>query len=43
MRFRRAIAERLPPEALERLRREGAELTLEEAILRVISFQPSTS
>jgi hypothetical protein len=42
-RFRRAIAERLPPEALERLRREGAALTLEEAMLRVVAFHPSTS
>jgi tetratricopeptide (TPR) repeat protein len=42
-RFRRAIAERLPLERLERLRREGAGLTLEEAILRVVAFRPSTS
>jgi predicted ATPase/tRNA A-37 threonylcarbamoyl transferase component Bud32 len=42
-RFRRAIAELLPPEQLERLRREGAGLTLEEAMLRVVAFHPSTS
>jgi len=42
-RFRRAIAERVPPERLQRLRREGAGLTLEEAMLRVVAFHPSTS
>jgi hypothetical protein len=39
-RFRRAIAERLPPERLGRLSREGARLTLEEAMLRVVAFRP---
>ncbi|MGZ3480326.1 MAG: protein kinase domain-containing protein [Myxococcaceae bacterium] len=38
-RFRRAIAEQLPPERLARLRREGAGLTLEEAMLRVSAFR----
>jgi predicted ATPase/tRNA A-37 threonylcarbamoyl transferase component Bud32 len=38
-RFRRALGERLPPERLERLRREGARLTLEEAMLRVLAFK----
>jgi predicted ATPase/tRNA A-37 threonylcarbamoyl transferase component Bud32/tetratricopeptide (TPR) repeat protein len=42
-RFRRAIADRIPSELLERLRREGAALTLEEAMLRVVAFPPSTA
>ncbi len=42
-RFRHSIAEKLPPERLQRLRREGAGLTLEEAVLRVVAFHPSTS
>jgi hypothetical protein len=42
-RFRRAIAEQIPSEQLERLRREGAALTLEEAMLRVVAFPPSRS
>ena len=42
-RFRRTLAERLSPEALERLRREGAELTLEEAVLRVGAFHPPSA
>ena len=40
-RFRRAIAERLPPERLASLRQEGAMLTLEEALHGVLSFIPS--
>ena len=39
-RFRRAIAEQFLPEQLGRLRREGARLTLEEAMLRVAAFRP---
>jgi hypothetical protein len=42
-RFRQAIAGQLSPERLERLRREGAALTLDEAMLRVVAFQPSSS
>src|SRR5262249_28389540 len=42
-RLRQTTAERLSPDRLARLRREGATLTLEEAILGVLSFSPSVS
>ncbi|HET6980701.1 MAG TPA: protein kinase [Myxococcaceae bacterium] len=41
-RFRRAIAEQIPPERLATLRQEGARLSLEEAILRIFGFTPSS-
>ena len=40
-RFRRTIAERLSPDRQASLREEGARLTLEEALLGVLSFSPS--
>jgi len=40
-RFREMIAKRVPPDRLARLRQEGAALSLEEAILRVLGFNPS--
>jgi hypothetical protein len=40
-RFHRAIAEQIPPERLATLRKEGALLSLEEAILRIFGFDPS--
>jgi predicted ATPase/tRNA A-37 threonylcarbamoyl transferase component Bud32 len=42
-RFRRTIEERLPPKRLASLRQEGAALSLEEAILGVLSFSPTAS
>src|SRR5262249_54534440 len=42
-RFRRAIAEQIPAERLATLRQEGALLSLEEAILRLLAFNPSTA
>jgi len=42
-RFRQAIAERIPPERLATLRKEGALLSLEEAILRIFGFNPSSA
>jgi predicted ATPase/tRNA A-37 threonylcarbamoyl transferase component Bud32 len=42
-RFRRAIAKQVPSELLERLRQEGAGLTLEEAVLRLLAYHPSRS
>jgi predicted ATPase len=40
-RFRQTIAKRIPPDQLGRLRQEGAALSLEEAILRVLGFNPT--
>jgi len=40
-RFRQAIAERIPADRLATLRQEGATLSLEEAIHRVLAFNPS--
>ncbi len=42
-RFRRAIAKQVPSELLERLRQEGAGLTLEEAVLQLLAYPPSRS
>jgi predicted ATPase/serine/threonine protein kinase len=42
-RFRQMIAERLSPDRLASLRQEGATLTLEEAIQRVLGFSSSIS
>src|SRR4029453_13718920 len=41
-RFRRTIAERLSPDRQASLREEGARLPLEEALLGVLSFSPSS-
>jgi hypothetical protein len=41
-RFRQAIAERVPADRLASLRQEGAALSVEEAILRVLNFNPAT-
>jgi predicted ATPase/tRNA A-37 threonylcarbamoyl transferase component Bud32 len=42
-RFRQKIAERLAPDRLAKLREEGAALSLEEAILGILSFNPPPS
>jgi predicted ATPase len=42
-RFRRAIAKQVPSELLERLRKEGAGLSLEETVLRLLAYPPSRS
>jgi tetratricopeptide (TPR) repeat protein len=42
-RCRQAIAEHLPPVRARELEREGKALTLEEAVLRVLAFQPSAA
>lgn len=39
-RFRQAIAKRIPPDRLATLSQEGATLSLEEAILRILAFNP---
>jgi hypothetical protein len=39
-RFRRTIAERIPPDRLARLREEGAALGLEAALLQIYGFNP---
>jgi predicted ATPase/tRNA A-37 threonylcarbamoyl transferase component Bud32 len=42
-RCRRAIAEHLPPLRAQELEQEGKALTLDEAVLRVLAFQPSSA
>jgi len=41
VRFRQAIAERIPADRLARLRQEGAALSLEDAILQFLGFTPA--
>ncbi|HET6983772.1 MAG TPA: protein kinase [Myxococcaceae bacterium] len=41
VRFRKTIAERLPADRLASLRQEGAALSLEEALLQLLNFNPS--